>query len=145
MKYIDQTIDWVNQSQYAWLLRSEIFRYLIAGGTAFVVLMIVLIFLVEVFNLNEVLATAIGLLCATPVNYLLQKRFVFRCQAPAGKSFLVYCLVTIATMMLNVELFYLILKYSELHYTIAQALTTIIIVILNYVINRHLTFSPAAK
>ena len=145
MKFIDQTIDWVNQSQYAWLLKSEVFRYLIAGGSAFVVLMIVLITLVEAFNFNEVLATAIGLICATPVNYLLQKRFVFRCQAPAGKSFFVYCVVTIATMMLNVELFYLILKYSGLHYTLCQALTTAIIVVLNYIVNRHLTFSPAVK
>ena len=145
MKIINNTIDWVNQSQYAWLLKSEVFRYLISGGTAFLVLMLVLIFLVEVFNFNEVLATAIGLLCATPVNYLLQKRFVFRCQAPAGKSFVIYCVVTIATMMLNVELFYLILKYSGRHYTICQAITTGIIVVLNYIVNRHFTFSPAVK
>ena len=145
MSYIDQVIDWATQSKYGWLLKSEVFRYLVAGGTAFVVLMVVLIFLVEVFAMNEVLATAIGLICATPVNYSLQKRFVFRSQAPVGKSFVIYCTVTIATMMLNVELFYLILKYSGLHYTVSQFLTTAIIVVLNYFVNRHLTFSHAIK
>lgn len=145
MKIINRTIDWIGQSQFAWLLKSEVFRYLIAGGTAFVVQMLVLIFLVEFFSFNEVLATAIGFLCATPVNYLLQKRFVFRCHAPAGKSFVVYCVVTIVTMMLNVELFYLMLKYSGLHYTVCQVITTAIIVVLNYIVNRHLTFSPAVK
>ena len=145
MNYLDRLIDWANQSRYAWLLRSEAFRYLIAGGTAFVVLMIVLILLVELFNFNEVLATAIGLICATPVNYSLQKRFVFRSQAPVGKSFVIYCVVTVATMMLNVELFYLILKYSGLHYTVCQIITTAVIVVLNYFVNRHLTFSQALK
>ena len=145
MNYINRIIDWVSQSRYAWLLKSEVFRYLIAGGTAFVVLMVVLIFLVEVFAMNEVLAAAIGLLCATPVNYSLQKRFVFRSQAPVGKSFVIYCVVTAATMMLNVELFYLILKYSGLHYTVSQFITTAIIVVLNYIVNRHLTFSHAVK
>ena len=142
---INRLIDWLHQSQYAWLLRSEVFRYLIAGGTAFIVLMLVLIFLVEVFSMNEVLATAIGLICATPVNYSLQKRFVFRSKAPVGKSFVIYCVVTGATMLLNVELFYLILKYSGLHYTVSQLLTTAIIVVLNYFVNRHLTFSHALK
>jgi putative flippase GtrA len=145
MSYINRAIDWANQSQYAWLLRSEVFRYLISGGTAFVVLMVVLIFLVEVFSVGEVLATAIGLICATPVNYNLQKRFVFRSQAPVGKSFVIYCVVTIATMLLNVEFFYLILKYTDIHYTIAQVITTGIIVVLNYFVNRHLTFSHALK
>lgn len=145
MHFFNELIDWATQSKYGWLLKSEVFRYLIAGGSAFVVLMCVLVFLVEVFNMNEVLATAISLICATPVNYTLQKRFVFRCHAPMGKSFVIYCMVTIATMMLNVELFYLIYKYSGLHYTVAQFITTGIIVVLNYVVNRYLTFSPALK
>ncbi len=145
MNLIGRLLDWVCQSKYALLLKSEVVRYLIAGGTAFLVLMIVLIFLVEVFTVNEVVATAIALICATPVNYSLQKKFVFRSQAPVGNSFIIYCVVTVATMVLNVQLFYLLVKYTPLHYTLAQLITTAFIVILNYFVNRHLTFSHATK
>lgn len=145
MNIFNRLIDYLNQSRLSWLLKAEAFRYLIAGGTAFLVLMLVLIFLVEIFEVNEVLATAIALICATPVNYLLQKKFVFRSQAPVGNSFIIYCVVTVATMMLNVQLFYLLIKYTDIHYTVAQLMTTAFIVVVNYFVNRHLTFSQVLK
>ncbi len=145
MKYLDCMIDRAGRSPYGWMLKSEALRYLLAGGTAFLVLMLVLISLVELFGVNEVMATALALACATPVNYSLQKRFVFRSHAPVGKSFIIYCVVTIVTMIMNVQFFYFILKYTDLHYTLAQILTTAIIVIINYFVNRHLTFSQVMK
>lgn len=145
MNVIQSAIDWFNQSRFAFLLKIEAVRYLISGGIAFAVQLIVLIFLVELFSVNEVLATAIGFLCATPVNYTIQKVFVFKSQASVGKSFVVYCLVTLATMAMNVQLFYLLLEYIGLHYIISQVFTTCLIVVLNYFVNRHLTFSQVLK
>lgn len=145
MKFYYQLVEWVEQSRYAWLLNTDAFRYLIAGGTAFLVMILVLTFLIEIFNVNDVLAAAMGFLCAIPVNYSLQKKFVFRSQAPVGKSFVIYCAVTAATMVLNVELFYLIIKYSGLHYIVSQGITIMIIVVLNYFVNRHFTFAHVEK
>ena len=119
----------------------EIFRYGVAGGTALTVWLGVLALMVEVFAINETLASAIGFICATPVNYTLQKVYVFKSSANISSSFSIYCAITVTTLAINTFLFWLILTYSNLHYTLVQIITTVFIVLLNYYANRTFTFA----
>ncbi len=119
---------------------SELFRYLLAGGAALLVHLLVLSVLVEIFEIDKIVASAVGFICATPVNYILQKIYVFKSTAKLISSFSIYCIITILTLILNTILFWLLLSMLSLHYTIIQVVTVFIIFNLNYYLNRNFTF-----
>ena len=122
----------------------ELFRYGVSGSIAVAVWLAVLVIMVEVFKINETIASQIGFICATPINYTLQKVYVFKSSAERGSRFMLYCAITVTTLGINTMLFWLILNYTDLHYTLVQIVTTIIIVFLNYYANRTFTFAERA-
>lgn len=136
MQKINYWISLINQSRIG-----EVFRYGVAGSIAVAVWIAVLVLMVEVFSLNETLASAIGFICATPVNYTLQKIYVFKSAVGMESRFLIYCAITVTTLGINTLLFWLIHNYTTLHYTVVQIITTIIIVFMNYYAHRTFTFA----
>tara|TARA_R110002096_G_scaffold265439_7_gene458952 strand:+ start:433 stop:858 length:426 start_codon:yes stop_codon:yes gene_type:complete len=135
---------------YRWLIKfnqskiGELFRYGMAGGSAFLVWIGVLIVLVEWFGVNEIVASAAGFIAATPINYALQKRYVFKSAENIGSRFFVYCVVTVIALGLNTLLFWMMINFTNIHYTLAQIITTGVIVLVNYYVNRTYTFSAGA-
>ena len=122
----------------------ELLRYGIAGGSAFLVWIGVLVFLVECFSVNETMASAVGFVCATPINYALQKRYVFKSAENMESRFIIYCVVTVASLGLNILLFWLLVNFANIHYASAQIVTAAVIVLVNYYVNRTYTFSAGA-
>lgn len=118
----------------------QFLRYAIAGGLALGVHLAVLASLVDGFGLDETLASAIGFCCAVPINYTLQRRLVFRSAVPLARSFVAYCAVTFAMLGLNVLIFWVLFAEIGLHFLAAQVVTTVAIVMLNYIANRSITF-----
>ena len=128
-------------------LLAQATRYVISGGTAVAVLFLVLVLLVEFTPLSDVAASAIGFACGTAVNYTLQHRFVFNAERRHGLYLSRYLMVTAATMGLNSALFWFLDDVLGIFYAVSQALTLIVIVPLNFMINRSFTFAemrPAA-
>jgi putative flippase GtrA len=119
----------------------ELFRYGMVGGTAFLIWIFVLVFLVELFGVDEVLASAIGFIIATPINYILQKLYVFKAAANLGSRFYVYCVITVAALGVNIMLFWVLMNATNIHYTLAQIITATVIMFMNYYVNRTYTFS----
>ncbi len=136
MLYLERWLIAFSQSRIG-----ELFRYGIAGSIAVLVHLLVLAVLVEVWAVNETLASAIGFICATPVNYILQKKYVFNSSAKLITSFSIYCIITISTLMLNTILFWTLSTVTNWHYVSVQVITITIIFILNYYLNRNITFS----
>lgn len=119
----------------------QLVRYVIAGGTAAATHLLVLVLLVELAGCPATLASALGFAAATPVNYGLQHRFVFRRSGGHGRFFTRYLAVTAATMALNTALFALLAAW--LPYLLAQVVTIGMIVLVNFLLNRHVTFRVA--
>jgi putative flippase GtrA len=122
------------------LLR-QFLRYGVSGGAAALTLVIVLVALVELAGCPSTLASAIGFACATPVNYLLQHRFVFGRSRNHRVFFPRYLGVTLATLGLNTLLFWLLTHPLGLFYLASQILTVAAIVPINFAINREFTFA----
>jgi putative flippase GtrA len=119
-------------------------KYVISGGTAVLVHMLLLLGFVELLGLHKVLATTIGFAVGSAVNYTLQYHFVFRSTCPHLHSVFKYVVVTTAMLGLNSLLFWFLITSLALWYMAAQALTISIIFLLNFVVNRSFTFSPGA-
>ena len=117
-------------------------RYLVAGGVALLVHLAVLTALVEYTSLSELVSTSIGFLCAVPVNFHLQRTFVFRSSGAYGAEFTKYSVVTASTFLLNAFIFSVINSIIGIQYALAQMITTAVVLIVNFAINYFFTFSP---
>ena len=115
--------------------------YLASGGTAVLVWYAVLIGLVELFDTNKTLASVIGFAVGMPVNYILQRRFVFKASGPDRLYFPRYVAVTLATMGLNALMFWSLVEVVGLNYLVGQTISTGLVVVVNYLVNRTYTFA----
>jgi putative flippase GtrA len=119
-------------------------RYLGSGSTAAAVHFAVLIGLVEALALDPTPASALGFAAATAVNYTLQYYWVFGSGDDHRRTFARYLAVTLSMLALNVVLFRLILTGLGWWYPLVQAVVTGVVMVLNFLLNRHFTFRAAA-
>lgn len=120
-------------------------RYGLSGGAAAATHLAVLIVLVEAFGLPATPASAAGFACATPVNYLLQHRYVFHSATQHGVAFPRYLGVTLGTLALNTLVFWLLADVLGLFYVASQVITIGVIVPVNFLLNRVFTFASMAN
>jgi len=120
-------------------------RYGIAGSVALAVHLAILAVLVDALAWDETIASAIGFTCAVPVNYYLQRRFVFNSATAIGRSFAIYCVVTLSMLGINTGVFWVLVTQLGLYYLAAQTVTTCAVVMLNYIANRTVTFPEPAR
>ena len=100
----------------------------------------VLISLVEIAGMRELYASMLGLAAAIPVNFTFQRLVVFKQLDDFGDRFTRYCIVTAITFALNAFVFYLLVDILGLPYLLGQALTTGVILLINYWANATWTF-----
>ena len=117
-------------------------KYLVAGSAALLVHLAVLAALVEYTPLSELVSTSIGFLCAVPVNFHLQRTFVFQSSGAYVTEFTKYSLVTASTFLLNAFIFAILNSVLGIQYVLAQVITTAVVLVVNFTINYAFTFSP---
>jgi putative flippase GtrA len=119
----------------------QFLRYGFAGGCALATHLIVLWGLVELLAIDRVVASAAGFLAAIPVNYWLQYRFVFNASGDHSAVAARYLATTLAGLALNTALFAAANMLLQIPYIIAQTGVTLLVFAVNFVANRHFTFS----
>jgi putative flippase GtrA len=122
-------------------LAAQFVRYLLSGGAAAAVHLVVLVAAVELVRVAKPLASAVGFCCAVLVNYGLQHRFVFGRTSRHGVFLPRYVAVTLGTLVLNVALFWLLTQEMGVPYVLSQVLTIGLIVPVNFTLNRTFTFA----
>jgi putative flippase GtrA len=115
-------------------------RYGLSGSAAAATHLLVLVVLTELVGAPSTLASALGFVCALPVNYGLQHRFVFNKSRQHTVFFTRYVTVTLLTLALNTFLFWALTSGLGLFYLASQIITIAIIVPLNFAVNRSFTF-----
>jgi len=128
-----------------WIYTHSAFRYLVAGGSAAVVHFIILTSLVEFGSVNPTLATSVGFILGSMVNYTLQYHWTFAADGPHHVMFTRYASVTATTLSINAGLFWTFTNVFGIYYIIAQIISTGMMVVVNYLINKHFTFVSLAK
>jgi putative flippase GtrA len=119
-------------------------RYCVSGGAAVATHLAMLVVLVELASSPPVLASVLGFVCGTLVNYTLQHRFVFARSRGHGAYFPRYLAVTLGTMTLNTLLFWFLSSGIGIGYLASQMVTLGVIVPLNFMLNRSFSFRARA-
>jgi len=117
--------------------------YGLSGSVAAATHLLVLVVLTEL-GAPSTLASALGFLCALPVNYSLQHRVVFNKRSGHILFFTRYVTVTLLTLTLNTCLFWVLTTALGVFYVASQVITLGIIVPLNFTVNRLFTFADLA-
>jgi putative flippase GtrA len=114
--------------------------YVGAGGIATASHYATTILTVEMLDLVPVLASALGFGVGAVVKYWLNYVVAFRSAAPHGAAVLRFALMLVAFFILNTLLFSAFQRGLGLHYALAQAITTILLIPPGYLVNRNWVF-----
>lgn len=141
-KYRDaesSTSHWVE-----WIYRHPLFRYVISGSIAASAIFVLLALQVELLSVPPLVASTVCFVVGSLINYSLQYHWTFQADGPHSVMFVRFSLVTLATMTLNIGLFWVFTEVFQIHYLIAQGLAIGLIVVVNFLINKHYTFAADA-
>lgn len=136
----------MSRSDWAGNELNIIVRYVLSGGAAAAVHFFILILFVEGAELNATFASAAGFCVACAVNYILQYYWTFSATGMHRVIVLRYAAVTLAMLILNTALFWVLHQKLSVAYLFAQVIATAAVVICNFTVNRLYTFTaPVAK
>jgi len=115
-------------------------RFLMVGGVATFIQYIVLIWTVERWHWNAVLASSLGYILSAIANYLLNYYFTFRSGHPHGVAAARFAIVAAAGFALNALLMELLAVKLHVPYVLSQVLATCGTLIWNYWANSKWSF-----
>ncbi|MEH6586192.1 MAG: GtrA family protein [Halioglobus sp.] len=123
----------------------QLVRFLGVGCVATLTQYLILIFLAEIYGTDPVLASAIGFAISSILNYLLNYYFTFSSSASHIKAMPKFALVATSALMLNTLCMYILHSELAIHYLVSQVLSTGLVLVWNFVINRHWTYQAAGQ
>ena len=114
--------------------------YVGSGGIATASHYAVTVVAVELLSVAPVLATSIGFLVGAIVKYWLNYAVAFQSRARHAAAMTRFALMLALMLGLNTLLFALLERGLGLHYLLAQAITTILLIPPGYVVSRQWVF-----
>jgi putative flippase GtrA/nicotinic acid mononucleotide adenylyltransferase len=111
---------------------NQILKFGITGILGTVLHFIILIILVENFQINVLIATTIAFFCATIFNFLLNKFWTFKQPKKVEGQFLRYLFIVFCGALLNLLFIYLGETKFEIDYRISQIIATFFVAIWNF-------------
>ena len=116
-------------------LRTQIFRFGIVGGLAFLIDYGVLILCKEIFRLSVLLSAAIGFTISVIFNYFASIIFVFNVDAEkdSKKNFIVFIVLSIIGLLLTELIMYAGVDLLRFNYKFIKIIATGIVMVFNFV------------
>jgi putative flippase GtrA len=102
----------------------------------------ILILLVQSIGWPPALATTAGFLVGAAVNYGLNYHLTFQSRAHHAVAVPRFLAIALASMLLNVAIVWALVHWQTLHYLLGQVVATTVVLAVNFVANRALTFGP---
>ncbi|MGE5385368.1 MAG: GtrA family protein [Betaproteobacteria bacterium] len=99
-----------------------------------------LIFLVQLFGVDAVYASAAGALLGAVINYSLNYRLTFRSTQRHRDSIWKFAVVALIGLVLNTFFMWVAVDLLGIHYLVSQVVTTGLVLIWSFVANRLWTF-----
>jgi putative flippase GtrA len=125
-------------------LLPQFLRYASVGGVATACHYATLIFLVELRDMDADTAALCGFVVGGVVSYVLNRRYTFETQRGHGAAGLRFAATASVAFVLTYLLMHWMAEVLGIHYLIAQAFTTGLVLIWTFVANRFWTFSDHA-
>lgn len=122
------------------LLR-QVVLFAVVGGICYVVSIILLLFFVEISQMEVNLANLIASLITIFVCYVLNANFVFKGgRHSKGKEVLAFFSFSLLGLLLNVILMYLMTRYLPIWYVISKTIIVAVVAVFNFVVRKKLIF-----
>lgn len=96
--------------------------------------------LVEWLGSNPVLASAIGMILGAITNYILNYVYTFNSTKKHAETAPKFFTVAAFGLALNTSMMALAIQHWQLHYLLAQVLSTLLVLVWNFLANRYWTF-----
>lgn len=121
---------------------NEFLRYVIVGGTAFIIDFSTLYILTEFLHLHYLFSAVIGFIVGTIVNYNMSKKWAFKNTLEANfKAFLIFTLVGIAGLGLTEFGMWVGVDKLDINYKITKIIVAAIVLIWNFILRKLLVFN----
>lgn len=138
------------------IFSKEVISYLVFGVLTTLVNLIVSFLLKKFFDMNENIASTIGIICSILFAYFTNRKWVFESSAKTAKEtvieFLKFILGRAFTMAIEIFGVWFLVSFIQLFYNmfsestaflIDKFIITVIVVILNFFISKFFTFKKA--
>lgn len=122
-------------------------RYVISGGTAAAVDLVLLFVLTHFFHVWYILSAILAFVGAFFVSFFLQKFWTFRDMSKEGahKQAVIYFIVSSINLGINTFLMYVFTETFGVYYILSQILASLLIAMESFFIYRHFIFIHAKK
>ena len=126
-------------------LFSEIIKYLISGGVAFIIDVSTLYCLTEFLKLHYYFSVIIAFAFGLITVYFLNTKwvFVYHSQKSKKKEFILFLLITIDGLCLNLILISFFTEIINIYYIVSKLLVTIIVLFWNYSARKYFLFNKS--
>lgn len=130
---VDETNHWFTQ----------LIRYVIVGGLAFIVDYSLLYLLTEYVGIHYLFSATISFIAGLIINYLLSIHWVFRQSKLKNRmwEFIIFAIIGLVGLGINNLFLYLLTQYLHLHYLISKLITTTIVMLWNFLGRRIILFN----
>lgn len=119
--------------------KEQFIRFAAGGAVGTACHYAVLMAWVEILGAPVVLGALVGFAAGALVNYAIARRFVFATRRSHGSALPRFALVAVAGAVLNTMI--VALAYGAgVHYLVAQLLATLVVLVWNFLANKHWTF-----
>ena len=123
---------------------SKVLKYLISGGSAAVVNLSVLYVSTDILHVWYLASSVLANILAFFVSFFLQKFWTFNNASVelVKKQLALYLLVAVINLGINTLLMFMFVEYVELHYLLAQIVTSGLIAIESFFVYQYFIFIP---
>ncbi|PAE38018.1 GtrA family protein [Neobacillus sp. YX16] len=125
------------------LVSKELFlkfiKYSVVGCISVLIYFLSVFILVELFDKDPIFASTFSFIIMTYISFLLNKKFTFGSDF-SYNQLLRFLVVSAIGFILNFGIMYLVVNILSLHYVIGELITTLIIPIINFILNNYWTF-----
>ena len=128
------------------LYHHRIMRFLFSGEMAVLTNIGVLFFLVDIFHLYYLFSSIISFTLATVVSFTLQKFFTFNDQdrSVIRRQATFYFAYQVFNLAVNTLFMYIQVDLFHIQYILAQMLIVLVMTVYNFLVYKHLVFTPDA-
>lgn len=112
----------------------------IGGGLGALINWTITVILTELVGLWYMASYSIGLTINLIFNFLYQRHITFKVKDKVKRRFTLFTIISLSTIFLNMFLVYTLTEYLGLFYLISIIFVTIIIAIINFILNKEFVF-----
>lgn len=119
-------------------------RFCLVGGAATAIQYVVMIALVQLTGMNATLASGLGFCLSAVFNYLLSRSFVFESSRAHSVAASRYLGMILSGLLLNTACM-AALQWLGLNYLLSQVLTTLVLLLYNFIMASSWVFGRPAR